>query len=350
MGQKLKEISNEAQDKKRIYLYDNIKFLAILLVVIGHSINFLTAMPNNHLEKSLFIIIYSVHMPLFVFVSGLFVKKMDKSTAFPKQKVIAYVLIGLALRVMMSVLRLLLGKSVGFSVFEMLDTFTWYMFAMALFISFVWLFREYNTKILLLITIIVGCMAGYDKFLGDEFALMRTIVFLPFFYIGYILNPEKFAEFLSKKWVKITGVAVIVGVVVLFLFSESAYHYLRPIFTGRNSFSVLGKYKNFGALVRLLCYGISTFFGVAIMSLVPKKKIKFISFTGTKTLQIYFWHKAFLLVFERFGVYAIISSVTGGTIATVIYILLAVGITFVCTAPIFSFPTKQLLSFGKTNK
>lgn len=56
----------------RIYLFDNIKFLAIVLVVIGHAINFLTSSKGNMLEKSLYITIYSVHMPLFIFLSGLF--------------------------------------------------------------------------------------------------------------------------------------------------------------------------------------------------------------------------------------------------------------------------------------
>ena len=33
---------NTKSDYNRIYLYDNIKFVAIFLVVIGHAIDFLT--------------------------------------------------------------------------------------------------------------------------------------------------------------------------------------------------------------------------------------------------------------------------------------------------------------------
>ena len=340
-------IQNTDNKNGRIYLFDNIKFLAILLVVIGHAINFLTEADGNMLEKSLYLTIYSIHMPLFIFISGLFLKPMDKSTKFPKQKVISYILIGIVLRIIMAVLRLLLGKNMSYSLLDMYDSFTWFMWAMAVFITLIWIFREYNTKIILMLSLLIGCMAGYDKFLGDKFAHMRIVVFLPFFVAGYMIKPEQLSGFLSKKWVKVVSIFVAVGFVALFFINTDIYHYLRPIFTGRNSFEVLGRFSKFGFAVRLLCYAISALFGLAVMSLVPNKNLGIITKTGTKTLQIYFWHQAFLLLLSHLGVYGHISSLTGDTIATAVYILIAVAVTFVCSLPVFSFPTKQLLSFGK---
>ena len=340
-------IQNTDNKIGRIYLFDNIKFLAILLVVIGHAINFLTETDGNMLEKSLFLTIYSIHMPLFIFISGLFLRPMDKSTIFPKQKIISYILIGIVLRIVMSVLRLLLGKNMSYSLLDMYDSFTWFMWAMAVFITLMWFFREYNTKIILLLSILIGCMAGYDKFLGDKLALMRIVVFLPFFVAGYMIKPESLAAFLSNKWVKVVSIFVAVGFLALFFINTDIYQYLRPIFTGRNSFEVLGRFSKFGFAVRLLCYAISALFGLAVMSLVPNINIGIISKTGSKTLQIYFWHQVFLLLLSHFGVYGLISSVTGDTIATGVYILIAVAVTFVCSLSVFSFPTKQLLSFGK---
>ena len=189
-----------------------------------------------------------------------------------------------------------------------------------------------------------------DAFLGtahDKLALMRIVVFLPFFVAGYMIKPESLAAFLSNKWVKVVSIFVAVGFLVLFFINTDIYQYLRPIFTGRNSFEVLGRFSKFGFAVRLLCYAISTLFGLSIMSLVPNINIGIISKTGSKTLQIYFWHQVFLLLLSHFGVYGLISSVTGDTIATGVYILIAVAVTFVCSLSVFSFPTKQLLSFGK---
>ena len=340
-------IQNSENKAGRIYLYDNIKFLAILLVVIGHAINFMTEADGNMLEKSLFLTIYSIHMPLFIFISGLFLRPMDKSTKFPKQKVISYILIGIVLRIMMSLLRLILGKNMSYSLLDMYDSFAWFMWAIAVFITLMWIFREYNTKIILLLSLLIGCMAGYDKFLGDKFALMRIAVFLPFFVAGYMIKPEQLLNLLSKTWVKVVSIFVAVGFIALFFINTDIYQYLRPMFTGRNSFEVLVEREIFGGLIRLLCYAISSLFGLSVMSLVPNKNLGIITKTGTKTLQIYFWHQVFLVLLSHFEVYELISSVTGDTIATAVYIIIAVAVTFVCSLPVFSFPTKQLLSFGK---
>ncbi len=333
--------------KSRIYLYDNIKFIAILLVVIGHAIDFLARADGNHLEKSLFLTIYSVHMPLFIFISGLFLKPMDKTTPFPKQKVISYVLIGMAIRVFNAVFRMICGMKPKYSVLDMYDSYAWFMWAIAAFIVIMWLFREYNTKAVLTITLIIGIMAGYDKNLGDKLALMRICVFLPFFTAGYMLKPDSLARILSKKWIKALSAVIVIAVLTCFFLDQRFYMYLRSIFTGRNSYEVLGEYYTFGFIFRIAAYLISAVFGFAIMSLVPNRSFGALTTVGTKTLQIYFWHKIFLILLEKFNVYGQISALTGDTIATLIYIVIAVIITFVCALPPFAFPTKQILSFGK---
>ena len=62
----------EKTTEKRIFLFDNVKFLLIVLVVTGH---FLLRYVDNYCHyRSLFLFIYSFHMPLFIFISGLFHK------------------------------------------------------------------------------------------------------------------------------------------------------------------------------------------------------------------------------------------------------------------------------------
>ena len=56
--------------KERIVLWDNIKFILITLVVIGHLADEFTI--NSNAYKSIFLFIYSFHMPAFIFISGLF--------------------------------------------------------------------------------------------------------------------------------------------------------------------------------------------------------------------------------------------------------------------------------------
>ena len=56
----------------RIALFDNIKGLLIILVVVGHVAH--PVHNDNPAISCLFDVIYLFHMPLFVFVSGLFAK------------------------------------------------------------------------------------------------------------------------------------------------------------------------------------------------------------------------------------------------------------------------------------
>ncbi len=332
---------------QRIYLYDNIKFIAILLVVMGHFIDVIAVDGGDNWAKGTFITIYSVHIPLFIFISGLFVKPMDKSSKFPKQRVISFVLIGITMRIEYLILDIVLGNTVKYAVFDMYDTFAWFMWAMAIFNAIIWLFREYNTKVLLVLSLLIGCAAGYDNFLGDKFALMRIVVFLPFFITGYMINPEKLAQILSKRIFKAVAFFIVIGFLFVFFKSQTVYDIFRPMFTGRHNFSSLKDLYNLGFLVRLASYLISGVFGFSIMCLVVSAKIPFVSAIGTKTIQIYFWHKLFLAVLISWNYFDAVSAGFDEPITSIIIILTAVVVTFICSAPIFSFPAKQLLAFGK---
>ncbi len=67
---------------KRIYLWDNLKFILILLVVVGHFADRYT--DSNENMRLLYFIIYIFHMPAFFMVSGLFSKKTVKEQKWKK--------------------------------------------------------------------------------------------------------------------------------------------------------------------------------------------------------------------------------------------------------------------------
>lgn len=62
-----------SKNAKRIYKWDNLKCFLIVMVVIGHFVN--QYAPISNTMKSLSLFIYSFHMPLFIFLSGLLQKK-----------------------------------------------------------------------------------------------------------------------------------------------------------------------------------------------------------------------------------------------------------------------------------
>lgn len=57
--------------KTREYQYDNIRFLLMALVVLGHLLEIAGEFPHREL---LYALIYSFHMPAFLFLSGMFAR------------------------------------------------------------------------------------------------------------------------------------------------------------------------------------------------------------------------------------------------------------------------------------
>ena len=57
--------------KTREYQYDNLRFLLIALVVLGHLLEIAGGIPGR---KILYDVIYSFHMPAFLFLSGMFAR------------------------------------------------------------------------------------------------------------------------------------------------------------------------------------------------------------------------------------------------------------------------------------
>ena len=51
---------------KREYLFDNLKFILITLVVVGHI---MTSLRSIYVGKFLYLFIYFFHMPAMIFIS-----------------------------------------------------------------------------------------------------------------------------------------------------------------------------------------------------------------------------------------------------------------------------------------
>lgn len=78
------------KDRQRNPIVDELKGIAIILVVLGHIIQYV-AFPDSFDENLFFRIIYSFHMPLFMCLSGytLYLKKCNYSLRWIKKRVIS---------------------------------------------------------------------------------------------------------------------------------------------------------------------------------------------------------------------------------------------------------------------
>ena len=318
----------------RIYKYDNLKAVLIILVVAAHlAVPFTSGKPAYNTFKSLFVFISSFHMPLFLMISGLFYKRTHvlKRTLF-------YLMTGLSLKVLMFLVALMLE---GGSVFRLFTTdgIPWFMFVLAAYTVITYFLREIDWKLCLAFAFLLGCFSGYDRDIGDFLCLSRMIVYYPFFYTGVVLSKKRDRFSRAPVPAKAAGAAfVIVWGLLCWKWLHPVYR-LRKFFTGRNPFPDNELFYQ-GALLRVLCYVITFLICFALIVLMPDRRIPVLSMWGRRTVQVYFWSQPVNnILFGRKGIFydrvLILLRTPPGKLAFILTSLLIVG---VLVLPVFRYP------------
>ena len=325
----------ESMSRSRVPLWDNARFLLMLLVVLGHFID----QYKTDVSRSLFVFIYAFHMPLFIYLSGLF-----HSNNRIKNKVGAYLVLYLLLKAVICVTFILIGKKPEFRLFYEAGI-PWYMLAMAVFIGFTYLTRNVNHTVVLICSIIVACIAGYFPQIGDTLSLSRILVLYPFYRAGVMTDRDKLKELHGNTVFRIVSLVITLG----FLFCCFRYRYiiynLRTYFTARNSYGPDS--NNLGALIRLLAYAISSVTGLAFLGCCPERKLPVITEFGTRTLQIYFWHRPVLYYLVYLGIGKELCMTRAGQAA---WMLIAVAVTFILGLKPFAFPADTVMRIMNRRK
>lgn len=330
---------------------DNLKLVLIVMVVIGHMADIAIALPAF---KSIYLFIYTFHMPVFIFVAGWFNPSPDRGRDIAS-KAFGYILVGYCLKALTYVLDMLLGKKSEWSFFSESEP-PWFMFAMAAYLLLSYIFRRVRPEYVLCIFVVLACIAGYNEKIGDFLVISRIIVFYPFYMLGIIARKNMHIYKKTSvsvrlgacvrdkgKGVPLIGVRVAAVVWLLMLAyvcttGLDKFYVYRGLLTGRNPYSP--RLRDFGFARRLFCYVISVLTGGAVMALVPKRTIPLVTKTGARTLQIFFWHTLVLRAFKLSGAVSVFTDSAAGGI---VYIMLAVLLTFLCAAPFLDFPTGYIM-------
>ncbi|MFJ9415346.1 acyltransferase family protein [Streptomyces sp. NPDC101227] len=200
----------DAKAKPRDAFFDNAKFLAIVLVAMGHSWEPLR--DGSRSAAALYITVYAFHMPAFIIISGYFSRSFDMR----KDRL----------------QRLITGVAVPYILFEVAYTLfkrwadddphypisltdpwylTWFLLAL-----FVWRLTTPLWKIVrwpVPLALAVAALASISPDIGDDLDLQRVLQFLPFFVIGLCLKAEHF-KLVRRKKARILAVPVFVTALV----------------------------------------------------------------------------------------------------------------------------------------
>ena len=314
--------------KKRVPLWDNLKFFLIVCVVVGHIVEY--SCKTEPLSKSLFLYIYSFHMPLFIFISGLFFSYKNINN-----KVCLFLIYGILLKIVLFTVSFVCTPyTPKFDAFGG-QSVPWFLFALAAYYMLAMLLKNLNKFSLLIFSIIFACYVGYDKSIRDFLYLSRIIIFFPFFWLGLILSSNNILEYrVNKKTLKILiALFIVIGFATLCINHIDVLYRLRGFFTGRNPFPKT--LLDFGPVIRIVCYGISLLMCWALIILTPNKTIPFITLWGSRTLHVYFWHKPLMIVLLCFIPISTINSTPLGVLASV---TVGLVIAWITSLKVFTYP------------
>ncbi len=191
-------------DRQRDAFFDNAKYLAIVLVGVGHAWG--QILDGNRTVETLYRVLYTFHMPAFIIISGYFSRSFDLSPKRVKRLitgvVVPYVVfeVGYALHRRFS-------EDPGNDISLLDPTYLlWFLCAL-----FVWRLTTPIWKTVrwpLPIALVIAALASVTPSIGNDLNMQRVLQFLPCFVLGLVLRPEHF-QLVRRRSVRILSVPVV---------------------------------------------------------------------------------------------------------------------------------------------
>ncbi|WP_082462239.1 acyltransferase family protein [Agromyces sp. Leaf222] len=294
------------QTRRRVPLWDNARWIAITLVVIGHGI--LPLIAESDSAYSVYLFIYSFHVAVFVTVSGYFAKSGPPNAKALRQIMTDIVFPFFIFETIWSLIKWLLGGEFALD-FTTASWTLWFLIALA-----VWRIVLPYLVLLrypLIIAILISIGAGYTETIDSTLALSRTLGMLPFFVFGWKLRQWQ----VTDRWLDLrpavawrwrAGAIALLGVVLAFM--PATIETLRDLKLRRfmlydESYQAIGYDEPWSGGIRLVLLLTAMLLTVAFLLLMPRGKHWFTAFGGA-TMYIYLLHTFVLYPFRETPVLA----------------------------------------------
>ena len=287
---------NQLGHKDRIAKYDNIKGLAIFLVVLVHVMS--PARENGvdiYINLTNFLCIFA--MPLLFFVGGYFSKIREDSSIKAFKNIFIPYIVFTAIWIVFNYY--VLGNPLQKYPFVVPVYGLWFL--ASLFLMRLILPILVKIKHILLIAIITALLIGVLPLANDFFAYSRTFCFLPIFLVGYYYNDYK-RELIGKisKYGSIVNllknktfifIIIVLSITLIGIFSIS-------IGSFESSFDILQLGSSYvktnlsipeGIILRFIII-ISGIIGALLVNKLMTNKVTFLTKLGINSFTIYILH------------------------------------------------------------
>lgn len=301
--------------KTRDHCFDNLKFILIFLAVLGHL---LTISPDwGGWNEALYRLIYSFHMPVFLFITGWFAVYKRRTIVFH----LAY------LYVLFQTIHQVVIRGLLFQEPIVLDYSTpawslWYLVVCLFSYLLIPLFHvrgKRRRSCVLILFFLLSVLYGLDHEIGKYLSLGRFFSFLPFFALGCYARDFKAAilTFSHKLVKRLLTLGVLAASVYCLFFCQIS----KAVFYGSHSYAALG----YSPLDKLLLQFIALLWLMFFLLVVlPKlnRPIPIVTEVGRNTLAIYLLHAFPVKIMDRFDLAADFTPVhVLGTAALILLLL-----------------------------
>ncbi|MBC9716339.1 acyltransferase family protein [Streptomyces sp. TRM66268-LWL] len=318
--------SGQKPAKQRDAFFDNAKYLAIVLVAMGHSWEPLT--DGSRTAEALYMVVYSFHMPAFILISGYFSRSFDMRPDRLRRLVTGVLVPFVVFEVAYSLFKKWADDDPSHPI-SLLDPWylTWFLVAL-----FIWRLTTPLWKAVrwpIPIALAIGALASISPDIGDDLDLQRVLQFLPFFVIGLSLKPEHF-QLVRRREVRILSVPVFALALVFAYWA--APRMTSSWFYHRDSAQELGAPWWAGIVMTFALFACSMVLVACFLAWVPRRHMWF-TVLGAGTLYGYLLHGFLTKGSSFWGWYepAWLHKPLGEIFVTVVA---AVVVTLLCTPPV----------------
>ena len=305
-----------AAPRVRVALWDNARFVLIVLVVIGHMIS--TIRTTTDFGFAAYAFLYLFHMPAMIMLSGLFVKPEVNPKAI--RSTIQLIVIWLLWEGIWAIIKFAVNDQTPGRGFLVNSSWTlWFLVTLAtLRIIFPYIARLRHP---LTFSIVLALIGGLSPVIGTNFSVARTLAFLPFFVIGWKIKDQNLLGgdwFMRPRALTRIAAAAVLGLIAAAFFLPAMHKSSWRIdkwLTHRDSYQWLFDNAPLGNLVPegwfataglgilvtailMLVAGIMT---LALLILVPRAENGMTPW-GSRTLFVYLLHGVVIWSLREAGV------------------------------------------------
>ena len=309
-------VQKQADKKTRDHGFDNIRAILIICVVFGHMLEICPSFPG---KQSLYQVIYSFHMPVFIFLVGYFARYQINRILF--SWIIPYVLF--------QTLYIAADQMIGMQTPFQYATPYWHLWFLVACTFYQLLIPAYNTQsmpkqiFVLICSTALALAVGFDRGVSQDMALSRFFVFQPWFVLGYYSRgyiqqtaekPQRRRPLL-RNGIILGLVAACIAVICLRKFPNNAFYGSYPYEISKSTVIDRGMIMAMGLVwIALFMY---------IVKPLLEKKIPLLTTLGKNTFPVFLLHAAAIRYLPKLFPQAVRSF--PAIILTALFVLLLCG-------------------------